>query len=147
MQYKFDIKLWRRVPKDNISLYPKYEKLKKDYYIVIVSDTYEEMYETVDKLCGKYERNYNGLTQSLFKIFVDGTKSNKVGYIFFVKDWLGAGIVSHECTHAVNYYFKNFIKHKEKIFTNSQYDETFAYMVGSLVYQIYNYSFKKGIIE
>ena len=147
MIYSFNIKLWRRVPKDNISLYSKYEKLKNDYYKVIVSDTYKEMYDIVDKICGKQERDYNGFTQSMFKIYVDGTKGNKVGYIFFIKDWLGAGIVSHECTHAVNYYFKNFIKNKEKLFSNSKFDETFAYMVGSLVYQTYKYLFKKGILK
>ena len=155
MIYKFNVKLWKRVPKDDISIYKKYEKLKNDYYKVIVSDTYEEMYDIADKLClqGKLERNYNGLCKSMYNLFYDKetekyiNKSNKVGYIFFVKDWIGAGVVSHECTHAVNYYFRQFIKHEEKIFKNSKYDETFAYMLGSLVNQIYTYLYKNKILE
>ena len=148
MIHKFNIKVWKRVPKDNISIYPKYEKLKNDYYKVIVSDTYEEMYDIVDKIRKrKEERNYNGFCESEYTIYVDGSKSNKVGHIFLVKDVLGAGTIAHECSHAITYYFDNFIKHKEKIFGNSQYNETFAYMVGSLVYQIYDYLFKNKILE
>ena len=148
MIYKFNIKLWKRVPKDNITIYSKYEKLKNDYYKVIISDTYKEMYDIVDKITKhKEERNYSGLVKSMYAIFEDGSKGNKVGYIFLMTEELGAGIVSHECTHAVNYYFSNFIKNRQRIFKSSKYDETFAYMVGSLVYQIYHYLFKNKILE
>ena len=144
---KFNIKIWKDVHKE-VTLKSRYKKIAKDYYTVIIADNFEELYNIADKKCKeKLKRDYNGLCKSMFAIYEDGTRSHKVGYIFLVKDILGAGVVSHECTHAVIYYFDNFIKDKEKIFKSSIYGETFCYMVGSLVRQIYNYCYDNKIFE
>lgn len=143
---KFNIKIWKDVHKE-VTLKEKYKKIHKDYYTVVIAEDLEELYNIADKYCKeKLERNYNGLCKSMYSIYTDGSRGNKVGYIFLLKENLGGGVVSHECTHAVIYYFDNFIKDKEKIFKSSIYGETFCYMVGSLVRQIYNYCYDNEVV-
>ena len=149
MIYKFNVKLWRRVPKFEITIFKKYEKLKNNYYRVHVCDTLEEMWNAVDKISSEpEERNYNAMCKSIFKIYPEENKiSNRVGYIFFAKESMGAGTIAHECTHAVNYYFRNFIKDNKKLFSDSTYDETFAYMLGSLVWQINHFMWDNNLYD
>ena len=149
MIHKFNAKLWRRIPKDSITIFSKYEKLKNNYYRVFICDTAEEMYDIVDKI-GSYpeERNYVGMCKSIFKVYPEENKiANNVGYLFFYIDKMGAGTIAHECAHAINYYFRNFIKDNKRLFSDSTYDETFAYMLGSLVWQINEYMWNNNLYD
>jgi len=72
-----------------------------------------------------------------------------IGEILLTKDYLGSRYVVHEITHAVLYYFENFIDNNfEKLINEIKYEEEFCYLLGdcvSLVYSVlYDFKIIKG---
>lgn len=79
--------------------------------------------------------------------------------MYFVKENMGGGVVSHECSHATIGYFNRKIEEYNKIFeifddTDEKYyddchehAELFCYILGSLVNQVYNYYYSNIIKE
>lgn len=149
----FKIKLWKDIPQVVCNnLYQKYKNNHLDYYHVVIFNSYEDMYEYSDKHFGEeITHDYGAICKYLSKVYYeDGIYVDKdkcCGWLLFCKDALGVGTVSHECTHATNYYFKYRITNHKKIFDSTEYDELFAYMLGSLVSQIYRKLYKRGVIQ
>lgn len=152
----FNIKMWNKVPKSVCnSLITRYKDSVVDYYKVFVFDNTEDMYKYYDNRFKYYpeEHNYAGMCKYESRIYFNDKehtefvkKSRLCGYILLQRDALGGGTVSHECAHAINYYFKYRIRNCKKVFSNSEYDELFAYMLGSLVNQIYDKLYKQNMI-
>lgn len=150
----FRIKLWNSIPESVCPrLLNKYKRNYVDYYKVVIFDSFEKMYEYADKHFQEeepLERNYSGICKYSSKVIYEDGKLVDIdkccGWILLHKDYLGGGTVAHECTHAMNYYFKFRITKCEKIFTDHEYDELFAYMLGGLVNQIYNKLYSKKIL-
>lgn len=159
---KFKVKMWKWInPRFKSSVNEKYHK--NDYMNIYVFDTYDEMYDFVDKYeKNKIERNYRGRCFTFYNYFINNITEVKrtaplCGNIYFVKENMGAGTVTHECSHATIGYFNRRIKDYKKIFDDTlnydtsipnEYDdscdteELFCYMLDSLVRQIYNYYWK-----
>lgn len=149
----FRIKPWKHISKIACErLFNKYKHRHNDYYLVVVFESYEDMYKYGDKYFEEQDmqHDYSAICKYFSHTYyedgeyVDIDKS--CGWLLFCKDDLGVGTVSHECTHAINYYFKYRIKHCNKIFNSHEYDELFAYMNGSLSRQIYNKLYDKKVI-
>ena len=154
---KFKIYFWRNIPKEFKS-YGNSKSSKKDYMIVNIFNSYEEMYDYVDKReKQKVERDYSGRCYCIDHVFENiETKEWEYkplcGDLYFVYDNMGGGTVSHECCHAVIGYFNRKIKDKQKLMEDIQNDvvyddcpdieELFCYMQGNLVNQIYNHYFE-----
>ena len=136
----------------------------RDYMNVYFFDSYEEMYESVDKLEGeKIERDYTARCYSVLQRYVitdDETGeeeftdrySPNCGNMYFVIDKLGMNTVSHECLHATLGYFSRKIKNPKNII-DTDYDvdsvetkksdcedmeELVCYMHGGLVEQVFS---------
>ena len=125
-------------------------KEKKWFYKVFVFDDYEKMYRFCDKKAMEELGNdYVGLCHAWIKIkrMKDGTQevADDIGFIAFHKDRLGAGTISHECTHATTYYFEKYKENKD-IFNDCEADEEFAYVQGFLVNQLVSKLYESNII-
>ena len=155
---KFKIYFWKNIPKEIRSVGNE-KSSKNDYMIVNIFETYEEMYNYVDKReKHKVERNYAARSYCLSHVYLNlETKEEKYtplcGDLYFMVDNMGGSIVSHECCHAVIGYFNRKIKNKNNLFVDIPDDliyedcldieELFCYMLGGLVNQIYNYYFNE----
>lgn len=159
---KFKIKMWKWINPRFRSLVN--ERYHKDNYMnVYVLDNYDEMYDFVDKIeKQKEKRNYGGRCLTYYRYFIDlETKETRpsplCGNIYFVKDNMGVGAVTHECSHATIGYFNRRIKDYKKIFDDTlNYDisipneiddscdieELFCYILDGLIRQVYNYYYK-----
>lgn len=149
----FKVKLWKNVPDEVChKLLKRYVKNNNDYYRVVVFDNYEDMYKYGDKhfIDEKIEHNYSGICKYLSNVYYEDGKYIDVdrccGWILLCKNQVGAGTVSHECSHAITFYYKYRITNCKKIFDDNEYNELFAYMLGSLVNQIYTKLYSKKII-
>jgi hypothetical protein len=119
---------------------------KKEYYICHIFSTPKEMYE-YNESTGYEGRDYMGLCRQYDKYKASkngrpvGKKSDETGSVSLLVNHCGAGIVSHEFTHAGVYWFNK--KYGIKKFCSSNYyDEIFAHIVSDLVNQFYNKWFK-----
>ena len=124
----------------------------------MVFDTYEEMYNTVEKIengCRDFkrniERNYGGRTL-VCRQKLEGADTGKHygyskdnGFIFLCEeDGLPLNTISHEVGHAVLGYFGAYFNRKFRLHTYSRketeedmlYEELFCYITGSLCNQI-----------
>ena len=152
---KFKVYFWKNIPKEIRSMGNE-KSSKNDYMIVNIFDSYEEMYNYVDKReKHKVERNYAARSYCINHVYLNlETKEEKYtplcGDLYFMVDNMGGSIVSHECCHAVIGYFLRKIKDKSKLMQDisknsnddcEELEELFCYMLGSLVNQIYNYYF------
>lgn len=156
---RFKVKIWKNIPYGILGFGNDISS-DKDYMWVYVFDSYDEMYDTVDRLekC-KIKRDYSGRCFCFTRIFVEEESKERTydslcGYIYFVKENMGGATVSHECSHATIGYFNRKIKEYNNIFEkfddrNEKYyddchehEELFCYILGSLVNQVYNYYYK-----
>ncbi|MCK9370766.1 hypothetical protein M0R04_12725 [Candidatus Dojkabacteria bacterium] len=91
----------------SFKIYP--EKNKKKYYKVIITQTKEQMYFVNDEISRiqkleKIKHNYIAICRSYEH--TDKKFKGQIGTIlFYVESSRKVGIVSHEMTHAVIYYF------------------------------------------
>lgn len=149
----FRVKPWKYVSKIACgNLCNRYMQHKDDYYKVVVFNSYEDMYKYADKHFqqGIMEHDYAAICKYLtYCHFEDGELVDVdkcCGWILFYKEQLGVGTVIHESTHAINYYFQYRIKNCYEIFKKKEYDELYAYMMGSITRQIYNKLYDKKVI-
>lgn len=120
------------------------------FYNVYIFDSFDKMYDYCDKLTTeKISRNYQGLCHGWERIKTD--KSNNIiethpdiGFIALHKNFLGAGVIAHECTHASTYYFKRYVDSKD-IYEDA--DENYAWTIGYLVSQLVGKLYKYGVYE
>lgn len=152
---RFKVYFWRRVP---ISVFREIKRDNKDrlrdYMNVYVCEDFEEMYDLNDKLENQIvPRDYGARTLSYNKKWYDNESGEYVkdspcnGYMIFNKKFLGINTIVHESSHGVIGYFSRKLKDHKEIFDEVENDEVisessvneelFAYMIGSIVEQIY----------
>lgn len=148
----FKVKLWKSIP-DVVcgNLIKKYRRNENDYYRVIIFNSFEDMYEYADKYFGeKVEHNYSAICKYSSHTYFEDDKFIDIdkccGWILLNRNYMGSGTVSHECTHAITFYFEYRITNCKKVFGTQEYNELFAYMVGSIVNQIYNKMYSRKLL-
>lgn len=154
---KYKIKMWKNIPK-----FLKFEDhanecaRKDDYMNLYIFDTFEEMYDKVDKEeKQKIARDYMGRCYSFTQkqVYVDDETGEEefikwlpcCGNLYFVRECTYVDVVPHECSHAVVGYFNRKIKNHEKLFMknleeldseSNDLEELFCYMHGNIVSQV-----------
>lgn len=159
--FKLKAYFWKEVYKD-YRFIDGFVCNKDDYIEVYIFKDKKEMWAESQKITSKdfteaYEEGFSGKCYTFNKIrenTVTGNISkhdNCLGYIFLNLETFHAGTIAHECGHAVIRYFNSRIKRHNDLFIADTYadpipeaplQETFCYMLGSLVNQINNYYYK-----
>lgn len=148
----FKVNLWKHIPRSVCQrLIKKYIRNKNDYYRVIIFNSFDDMYKYADKYFDEFiDHNYSAICKYSSHTYFEGNKfidiDKNCGWILFCKEELGSGIISHECTHAVTFYFQYRISKCYRVFRNEEYNELLAYMIGSLVTQIYTKLYERKVI-
>lgn len=126
----------------------------KEYYDVCIFNSRKEMQDFSGSVTGmkQMHRNHEAMTISVDVYRVNKKKGTEkkldmVGMLMFYKGGFGAGIVSHEIAHAMNYYFN---RHKidfdlgtDRISKKwKKWDEAYAWCLGSMVNQFWKEYYK-----
>lgn len=152
---KFKINMWKYVPSEYSFIDGSFTR-KDDYMDIYIFDTRKEMYafgedngitqgETFRALCFTCSNVTRDEVTDNFKCF-----ENYCGCLLFNKKDLGAGTIAHECSHAVLSYFNRRIENYKGVFvddinsrenenktlTSGVLNESYCYMIGSIVRQI-----------
>lgn len=160
----FKVRMWKDIPKFLKERHLENNRYKKgDYMKVYLFDSFDEMYDEVDRIENtKLERNYCGRCLCFTKDYVD-KEGNTVKYspycgdLYFVKGEMAIATVVHEINHAVIGYFNRKIENYCFIFDGNTglgkpitsdrsiyYEELFCYMSGTLINQICDYVVAKN---
>lgn len=156
----FRIYIWKDIKDDEMfkDIVNANKDRVNDYINVMIFDSYEKMYEKVDKIeedcdndVGNNEHNYLGRTLMCRKQLYNDDEteiwgySKAQGFIFMCgEEGITFNTVSHEVGHAVFEYMGAYFKDKirfteysdEKYDENTLYEELFCYITGSLNNQI-----------
>lgn len=121
----------------------------KEYYEVCIFDTRKEMQQFSGNVTGmkQMHRNHEAMTISIDVFRVNKKKKTEkkldmIGMLMFYRGGFGAGIVSHEIAHAMNYYFNRheipFDLGKDRVTKKwKQWDEAYAWCLGFMVNQFW----------
>ncbi len=126
---------------------------KRRYYKVFIFRTEEQMYEHFKKTNTQSRWKRGGIGKLNFVAVCQGYRRYDVkrrgrllpdiGQILFTADRLGAGVVSHEMTHAVIYWADTHTKiDLAKIASSTRTDERIALVQGNLVNQFWSKFYK-----
>jgi hypothetical protein len=94
--------------KNYIAFNIKFSKKDKRYFKVFIFNNRKEMHKAVEFTTGVKENSNYACMIGI------GNKGQKwIGTLMFYRGYIGAGIVAHECLHAV-YHLKDFISMTEE---------------------------------
>lgn len=116
-------------------IYPN--RKKSDYYLAFIFDTKEEMLLfhkiTYQSFKWKYHRKFEAIC-TYWRTIYPVKKRKMIGHVLFYKGYIGAGVVSHEFSHAAFFYLTCKLNKPH----NKKTDEQFCTYQGEMVRQFWN---------